>query len=139
MATYDMGSYCLQFSSDFKKLRVCTTEGCDTPTAEYALDAASTSVNVAVDGDDYVITTATALTSTSFKIDVGAGAELAFNAATFDGVGVVDLRDIKVCDPGPNEISLDLNCTPMRMQYVPGPFALRVYLENPNCLTSTNC
>ena len=135
MAQYDMSTYSLRFTDDFKKIQVCTSAGCDSPTAEYALDAASTSVQVVVDGDDYVITNETAITAPSYKIDVGAGGcELVFEAARLDSVGIVDLRDMRVSGSTETSFSIDLECSPLRLQYVPGPFALRLHLTDPDCL-----
>lgn len=135
MASYDMSSYELRFQDDYKKVLVYDTS--NNFVAEYDLQASNQSVSVSIDGDDYVVAYASSFADATCTIDVGSGTTLAFDGALMGGTGIVDLRDMKEGDPDTINFTFDFECTPHKLKYVTGPFALRFLFSNEECFSYT--
>jgi hypothetical protein len=133
MANYDMAAYALAFTTNYQELQVLES-GTSNVEASYDLQADGQSVSVAVVDDDYVVSYASDFETATNLIDVGNGATLAFNGTTMGGIGIVDLRDMRVGEPCECTYAYDLECSAFRLKYVSGPFALRVFFTNANCL-----
>lgn len=134
MANYDMASYSLRFTTDFKEIEVVSGNSVVT---SYNLQASNQSVSVMVDDDDYVVAYASNFTTATNTIDVGAGATIEFDNTRMGGIGILDLRNMKeeAPEPGTFEFQYDLECTTFFLKYVSGPFALRIYFTNVDCVS----
>jgi hypothetical protein len=135
MATYSTSIYHLQFSTNYRKVQVRDTDG--QTVAEFALDTGDQSLGIRVIGSTWHIDWEADFGDGLLLIDVGAGSTLSFDGTRLGGLGIVDIRDMKVSPAPQYQIEADLACCQFRLKYVSGPLALRLDHGNLDCITQT--
>lgn len=130
--TFDIHSFTLELASNYRELRVIKALGGEVA-ARYDLQKEGQVLSICVHDDDYELDYTTCVDGEEHGLDVGAGSSLTILRTTMDGIGIVDIRDMRV--GGPFDITYDLACCTFQLRYIQGPFALRVHFEKKGCAT----